>query len=226
MEFLAPGKQFLGSLVHCEDSSASADLSSSSTVVDHLAAENDSHLDCRIAYYYFDFNDPGKQMLIGCLKSLVQQMCAQTRVIPEPIMSLYALSKGRSPSAAQLIGALTTSFHGEVNNYIIIDALDECKEEEGDRERAAFFDALTELKNAATGCFNIFITSRPEADISSAMARVGDITLELQGVGVQDDIRSHIIAFMGKDNRMKIWPENVKDEVVKHLSQKANGMCV
>ncbi|KAF2793620.1 hypothetical protein K505DRAFT_195201, partial [Melanomma pulvis-pyrius CBS 109.77] len=116
-------------------------------MVDHVATEYDSQLDCRIAYYYFDFNDPGKQMLIGCLRSLVQQLCTQTRVIPEPIMSLYALSKGRSPSAAQLIGALTTSFHGDSNNYIVIDALDECKEEEGERERAAFFDALTELKN-------------------------------------------------------------------------------
>ncbi|KAF2793619.1 ankyrin, partial [Melanomma pulvis-pyrius CBS 109.77] len=77
-----------------------------------------------------------------------------------------------------------------------------------------------------TGSFNIFITSRPEADISSAMAKIGDITLELQGVGVQDDIRSHIIAFMDKDSRMKVWPENVKDEVVKHLVQKSNGMCL
>lgn len=113
---------------------------------------------------------------------------------------------------------------GPSKDYLVIEALDECKEEEGSRERTAFFDAFTEMKGFVTGSYNIFITSRPETDIFSAMTELEDATLEAQGTGVEDDIRSHVTAFLSNDTRMKKWPENVKEAVAKDPTEKANGM--
>lgn len=154
----------------------------------------------------------------------MQQLCAQIEVVPEQLVSLYETCRGSTPSSAQLTEALISLLSGPSKSYLVIDALDECKEEEGDRERRAFFDALTEVKGSATGPYNIFITSRPETDIRSAMTELGDATLEAQGTGVEEDIRSHVTAFLSNDTRMKKWPENVKEVVVKDLTEKANGM--
>jgi hypothetical protein len=154
----------------------------------------------------------------------VQQLCAQTDVVPEQLMSLYDTCRGSTPTSAQLTEALISLLSGPPKDYLVIDALDECKEDEGDRERKMFFDALTEMKGSATGSYNIFITSRPETDIRSAMTKLSDATLEAQGPGVKDDIRLHVTAFLSNDTRMQKWPENVKVAVVKDLTEKANGM--
>jgi hypothetical protein len=151
-------------------------------------------------------------------------LCAQTDVVPEQLVSLYGTCRGSTPSSTQLTEALISLLSGPSNDYLVIDALDECREEEGDRQRKAFFDALTEMKGSTTGSYNIFITSRPETDIRSAMTELGDTTLEAQGTGVDDDICSHVTAFLSNDTRMKKWPENVKEAVAKDLTEKANGM--
>lgn len=154
----------------------------------------------------------------------MQQLCAQSEQVPDPLKMLYAASQGNSPSAAQLARVLVAINDGSSKNFIVIDALDECKKDETDRERTAFFDVLGQLIDATATAYNIFITSRPEPDISTAMVKFAGIQLSVQGSGIADDIRSHIVAFVTNDARMKKWPQNVQDEVINDLSEKANGM--
>lgn len=193
-------------------------------MIHHLTAQYDKRPGYRVAYYYFDFNDPRKQTLTGYLKSLVQQLCAQSDSVPEPLLLLYEECKGSDPSSAQLTEALTSMLSSSSRDFIVIDALDECKEEDGEREREAFFEALANVKTSATGSYCIFITSRPELDIRREMAILGDMVLEVSGTLVNEDIRSHVKAYLAKDARMKKWPANVKEEVIDALTDKANGM--
>lgn len=50
-------------------------------------------------------------------------------------------------------------------NITVIDTLDECKEDEEEREREAFYEVLQEVKPNADRGYKIVITSRPEPDI-------------------------------------------------------------
>lgn len=83
---------------------------------------------------------------------------------------------------------------------------------------------MASIKTLATGSYCIFVTSRPELDIRREMMVLGDMVLEVLGILVNEDIRSHVKAYLAKDPRMKKWPANVKEEVVDALTDKANGM--
>jgi archaellum biogenesis ATPase FlaH len=199
---------------------------SSSTVIEHLISRRSLQKRPRVAYYFFDFNDSDKQTLSGFLKSTVTQLCAQTdpHCLPEPLKALYDTCNGSSPSTTQLVHLLSNLNNGLSADFIVVDALDECPDHEVNRERQAFLDLLTELKGATAATYNIFISSRPDADISSAMVSLADSKLEVKGQGIDGDIHSHVVAYLSSDTRMKKWPQGVKDEVVKDLSEKANGM--
>jgi hypothetical protein len=137
---------------------------------------------------------------------------------------LHESCKGKAPGIGQLVAVLSKLLGDNSKDFVVIDALDECREEETNRERRAFLEALAELRDAVPGKYKLFITSRAETDIRTAMATIADVTLEAKGQGVQDDICAHVTSYISKDGRMKRWPQNVKDTVVQELGEKANGM--
>jgi hypothetical protein len=92
----------------------------------------------KLAYYYFDFNDHAKQTSQGCIQSLVKKLFTQPVKTPEELRSLYNGSQHRTPSLNQLMEVLIAILGDGTQNFIIIDALDECKEE-GEMEREALF---------------------------------------------------------------------------------------
>jgi hypothetical protein len=151
-------------------------------------------------------------------------MFAQTDGVPDSISSLYTICGGKQPTSVQLTELLVSLLSDAPKDFLVIDALDECKEEEGDRERTMFFEALHEIKGWVSGPCSIFITSRPEADIQINMDELGDTHLEAHGTGVDDDIRAYVSTFLRDDLRMKKWPESVKDLVLQGLTEKADGM--
>jgi len=194
-------------------------------VIEHLSTQHGSHAEHRIFYYFFDFNDPAKQTAIGCLRSLVEQLCAQSTTLPECITHLHETCKGKAPSMGQLVAVLIKELGRNSNDFIIIDALDECREQV-DRERNAFFGALTNMKDAIPGKYKLLITSREESDIREAMATIANVVLEVKDDGVRSDICAHVTSYIDRDIRMKKWPQNVKDVVIQELGEKANGMYV
>jgi hypothetical protein len=195
----------------------------SSAVIEFLST-NFLDGDNKVIYYYFDFNDHGKQTCFGCLQSLVRQICSQSSSAPADIVGLYAECKGATPSSEQLVETLKSLLGQDSRIFIVIDALDECKEQEEEEERAAVLDALRDIKSSATGPFNIFVASRPEADISREMSEICDIDLDVQAALVDEDIRCHVRSCLTKDARLKRWPQNVKKEIEDKLTNDANGM--
>ena len=195
----------------------------SSTVIDHISASADLG-EKKVIYYYFDFNDHAKQTCFGFLQSLVRQICSRSNTAPTDIVKLHAECNGASPTLEQLIETLISLLSRESTVYIIIDALDECKEEEDEEERRAVLDALRDIKSSATGPFNIFVASRPEIDIAREMSDLCDIDLDVQAALVDEDIRCHVRSCLAKDARLKRWPPNVKKEIEDKLTNDANGM--
>ncbi len=101
-------------------------------------------------------------------------------------------------------------------DFIVIDALDEFKEDENEQERQAFFEVLQEIKSAAVGEYKIFITSRPEPYIKRELTELGVTPVGTKQDLVDEDIRSHVRTSLQKDARLKKWPQPVKQEMRIH----------
>ncbi|KAG8820239.1 hypothetical protein FRC17_010213 [Serendipita sp. 399] len=196
----------------------------SSTVIEHLINQCKDGTDIRIAYYYFDFSDHGKQTASGCLKSILHQLCEQSGAIPAAVKDLYTECKRAEPSLSQLTTTLVEVLNNGCKYFIAIDALDECKEEENEHEREYFFESLQEIISSTTGRYSIFIASRPEVDIRRSLSELDAVDFNIQQKLVDADIRSHVRACLEKEVRFKKWPSAVKTQIEDKLAAGANGM--
>ncbi|KAG8823600.1 hypothetical protein FRC19_003481 [Serendipita sp. 401] len=196
----------------------------SSTVIENLILHCKTRTGDRVAYYYFDFSDHGKQTTSGCLQSLIRQLCEQSDTIPVAVKELHADCKSTTPSLSQLTSTLIGIMNYGPKYFIAIDALDECKEEEEEHERESFFEALQEIISSTTGRYSVFIASRPEIDISRNLTELGALNFNIQRNLVDADIRSHVRACLEKEIRFKKWPIPVKTQVEDKLTAGANGM--
>jgi Cdc6-like AAA superfamily ATPase len=195
----------------------------SSTVVEHLRGlkRKEEGPCARIAYYYFDFNDHGKQTAQGCVQSLVTQLFEQSDEVPEDLQSLYNHNRYETPNLEKLVKVLISMLNVGHQNFIVIDALDECKE-----DRQDFYKTLQEVKSNADGAYAIFIASRPQPDIKRELTELGVVEVIVRRTLVDEDVRSHVRARLANETRFKKWPDAVKKEIEATLVKGSNGMYV
>ena len=120
---------------------------------------------------------------------------------------------------------------GQSPIYLIVDALDESpdtsKELGAPPSRQMVLDIVKELVELRLSNLHICVTSRPEADIRSVLEPLAGFKMSLhdqngQKEAIADYVRSVVDSDKGK--RMKRWKRDVKDLVIKTLSENANGM--
>ena len=132
----------------------------SSTVVEHLKTYvKDKETEARIAYYCFDFNDHAKQTAQGCVQSLVKQVFEQSYDVSDALRSCYNDTPHETPSLVKLVEVLIAMLNDGPKTFLVIDALDECKEHDNERERTAFYEALQELKSNTDGKYYTYSSS-------------------------------------------------------------------
>nr|POF00992.1 serine/threonine-protein kinase tnni3k [Quercus suber] len=157
----------------------------SSAVVNDLVAQptkgEDSALPTIRVYFYFDFRDVEKQSVSDLLCALTHQLATQLSNIPDEVCTLHDRYKGKKsrPSSKELLTLLLeiarTYFH---RVYVVIDALDECK------ERASLSDALRFL--IQTNVLSMLITSCNKHDIERAM-HIDDVpSIVIEGADIFD----------------------------------------
>jgi ankyrin repeat domain-containing protein 50 len=85
-----------------------------------------------LAYFYFTFQEKEKQTVAGFLRSIVAQISASHKPLPNEITNLYGKSKYSSsrPSVETLMKCLENLLRLPREKYIVVDALDECEERE------------------------------------------------------------------------------------------------
>src|SRR5204862_3631171 len=105
-------------------------ISLSSAVIDTLNKKLTSSK-VGMAFLYCSYAERMDQTIEELIGSLIQQLTLRQHVIPEDILALYA-SHNRSntrPDYAELSKHLHSSVSRFSKVYIIVDALDECNEE-------------------------------------------------------------------------------------------------
>lgn len=104
----------------------------------------------------------------------------------------------------------------------MIDALDECIDENGTRREILTF--LAELSDWALPQVHVLITSRPEPDIQkslSCLKRLNSICIQSHQ---QDDIEKYVKSVLTTDPDLAKWSVEVKGEIQDGLTKDSAGM--
>ena len=183
-----------------------------------------------MAYYYFDFRDVKKQDRYGLLSSLVFQLSAKSRSCHDVLAKLYSNNAGGAakPTSSALTKCLKDmlSLPGQVEIYLIIDALDECPNVSGTPSaREEVLELVEELVDLKLPNIRICVASRSEIDIRMVLEPLTSLRISLHDEqGQKEDIIKYIKSIVYTDRRMRKWKEVDQELVVEMLSSKADGM--
>lgn len=194
----------------------------SSTILDEVKAQYKSNVTVAIAYFYFDFSAAEKQRHDKFTHSLVEQLAWQSPRALSCLESLFSRSEDgrKQPIQDNLEIVLQQMLDVFEETFIILDALDECKERE---ELLPLLESLTVL---GTGKLHILATSRKERDIEEALESVVTGQICLQSALVNLDIATHISERLQSEKRLRQWPAKLRGEIKDSLMEGAQGMYV
>jgi len=110
--------------------------------------------------------------------------------------------------------------------YIIMDALDECPITSSiPSPREEVLELVNELVGLHLPNLHICVTSRPEPDIQVVLEPLTERPVSLHDEsGQKEDISKYVCSSVHSDRRMGRWREEDKAQVIKTLSEKADGM--
>jgi hypothetical protein len=139
----------------------------------------------------------------------------------------------QQPSEDALLQCLKDMLVGSGQSpiYLIVDALDECPDTSkvlgAPSSRQLALDVAKELVELRLSNLHICVTSRPEADIRNVLEPLAGYKVSLHDQdGQKEDITNYVysVVYSDKEQGMKRWKRDVKDLVIKTLSEKASGM--
>ncbi|VDB88497.1 unnamed protein product [Peniophora sp. CBMAI 1063] len=171
-----------------------------------------------LVYFYFDFSDNAKQDCRSLAASLVFQLAACSEACQGYLQRQQTTT---SPTYDELLVMLSNLMKLAGHVFIVIDALDECPEQERDRGSARFLEHLCELDSNEKD-FHLLVTSRPEADIWVLMSSVTHILSLNDARQHQEDVSAFIASRLDRDEHH--WAPDVKDKIRKALITRSNGM--
>lgn len=188
--------------------------------MENLLHLQDADPNIAVVYFYFDFNDVGKQRVDKMIGSILFQLAQQTSDGQQALRHLYERHEnGQRQPPQDTVQELLCKTLGTIGStYIVLDALDECTERD---DLLDFLKSLVQLKLAG---LRILATSRREWDIEEPLRSVSDYNINIQSAIVDEDIRTYIEARLVTDPKLKKWPANVHIEILEQLMEKADGM--
>ena len=201
----------------------------SSTIIEEIEAMRKSGL-VSLAFYYYDFRDDQKKDLRGLLSSVLFQLCDQSDSYYDILSGFYsAHGHGeQSPSDDDLSRCLKELLElpGRVPVYLIVDALDECRNTPAPfppREKVLIL--VEDLVNSRFPNLHVCVTSRPELDIKVVVQPLTFHSVSIHDeIGQLVDIENYIKMTVNTDGKMRKWKAEDKQLVIDALTDRADGM--
>ena len=174
-----------------------------------------------IAYFFFDFNDTGKQDARALLSSVLVQLSNQSTSFCDTLLQFYLAHHGGSkqPSESDLFPCLEKMLRisGTVPIYLIIDALDECPNtSEGQSPRAKVLELLEELVGFQSPNLRLCVASRSEVDIRNVLEPLTS-TCNHISLHDEDGQKKDIADYVSSVVKTMKWREKDKELVIKAL---------
>ena len=194
-----------------------------STVIDHTLLFIESNKPSTLAYFYFDFRENQKQTVCSLLYTLVAQLLQTPDPIPESVVEFYSRYEAQSPpSIVHVAIELLFSVLGSPGHkYIVVDALDEC------RERDELLDVLSQIRSMQTrdsGKIHVLVTSRQDREFEQGLECITTEMINLGGSKINQDIATHVRTQITTNPKLKKWPERIRLEIEQRLVEGADGM--
>ena len=185
-----------------------------------------------MAFFFFDFNDAGKQDARALLSSIIVQLSRRSQSFYDVLFNFYSAHEKGSQQPS--IGALTKCLEDmikaprDVPIYLVLDAVDECPNTKGiPSPRCQVLDLMEKLVKPGHSRLHVCITSRPEVDIRTSLEPLTStfncICLHDQ-IGQRNDIVEFVRGVVYSDKNMRRWRDEDKQLVIEMLSERANGM--
>ncbi|KAF2440363.1 HET-domain-containing protein, partial [Karstenula rhodostoma CBS 690.94] len=196
----------------------------SSTIIENMLHHCGDDPSMVTAYFYFDFKDTQKQGPELAIRSLLSQLLQRAVITPKSIDALFASCEntGRLPPLHEFLEAVRSTLQEFGQVYIIIDALDECK------QRSELMDMLETVAGWQPNNLHLLLTSRKERDIESSLEKIvtEEDTICLQRDEVDKDIQRYIQQRLSDDKGLAKWNKDaaVRQEIEAAMMSGARGM--
>jgi ankyrin repeat domain-containing protein 50 len=162
------------------------------------------------------------------LGSLIKQLCCRRPNTPRSLKDLGRYKEqGQRPDMKTLMDTLAATIHGFSDVFLVIDALDECPFDSGERKK--LLDCLRRIHVAKPDNLHLLCTSRREPDIEAVfnplLSPPSKIALDLSiyRAAVNRDIGLYIDKTLATSD-YDSWLESVKVEARATLIENADGM--
>ena len=179
-----------------------------------------------MAYFYFDFNDPGKLLFRSFIHSLVAQLLFQGPGTPVALKDLCVRNHDGTQqlNLDDLIAILKAMIGLFGQTYIVIDALDECT----GAEREGILKFLAKMKSWDLQNLHVLATSWPVPDIEKATKRLSTSRVDLQNEmsPINDDIEQYLQELLETNHDLQQWGTTEKALIKENLIERAGGMYV
>jgi hypothetical protein len=159
------------------------------------------------------------------ITALIKQLCRRKERIPQNL--LQTKHDGLSPSLVGTQERFVALIEDLCQVYVVLDALDECPEQ----ERGSILAFITNIVTSQIGCnVKVFVTSRYEMDIAKAFEDKQMPTIKIRAENVASDIeaftRSQVEKLQAGQHGKTLYITSVelKEKVIQTLAQRAEGM--
>ena len=189
-------------------------------VLEHITSQKALDEEIGIAFVYYDHQAAAQQGRNHVVRAMLKQLCRTLKLSPEHLLEAKrkVLPVGSIEDLKAVAGAYRELF-------IVVDALDECKEFNRPEIISVFRELLQSLS-----LVKVFVTSRPEPDIIRFMEDAGTPTLKVDASLMGPDIERFVTEEvrdlrLGRNGvRLYIKSDDLVEEAVRTLTENANGM--
>lgn len=190
----------------------------SSIVVDHLCTKSLNDPTVGIAYLYCNYNRHTEQKSTELLMSLLKQYVQELPCVPDRIKYLYRRYQDKRVGLSfdEILEALHSVVCQFARAFIIIDALDECRQE----ARAILLPEIFRLQTESGA--NIFATSRPIPEIKEAFK--GSMFLQIHAI--DEDVRRYVEGHMPRLPSFVSRNPDLQQIIKTEISRAVDGMYV
>ena len=184
-------------------------------MVDYLENEH-AKPDVGLAFVYFNYKEV--QSAKGVVASFLRQLIERRGSLTEDTRSILRsnASKQVQSSFKEYLKLSTAEIQCLSRVYIIVDALDECSEDEGNRR-----EFVAGLKDIASDA-RLLITSRPVGSIEEYMSNVCRIEIRAN----DGDVTTYLAAQIERHDRLSRFCRDLelKKAIIEGIREKASGM--
>jgi hypothetical protein len=165
---------------------------------------------------FCDYRKQREHTPLQLVGSLLKQLAEQQNPVSETLKGYYEqhTRSNTNPTSTQAWDVLQSQSADWSRLFLIIDALDECSEEDDTRRR--ILDGLCSLRGSKT--VNIIVTTRPIPTILSEFPTYLEIRAS------RTDIQKFLEAQMGRFTKRIMAEKNLQADIITGILDAAEGM--